>query len=52
MTRVHGNAAPAASIAAGLDIAVSAMIATYAFVEVRLGLTLAAISLTVLPFDD
>jgi enoyl-CoA hydratase/methylglutaconyl-CoA hydratase len=42
VTRVHG-------IVAASDIAVSATDATYAFTEVRLGLTPAAISLSVLP---
>jgi enoyl-CoA hydratase/methylglutaconyl-CoA hydratase len=50
VTRVHGNVrAGGIGIVAASDIAVSAEDATYAFTEVRLGLTPAAISLTVLP---
>jgi methylglutaconyl-CoA hydratase len=50
VTRVHGNVrAGGIGIVAASDIAVSAQDATYAFTEVRLGLTPAAISLTVLP---
>ena len=50
VTRVHGNVrAGGIGIVAASDIAVSAADATYAFTEVRLGLTPAAISLTVLP---
>jgi methylglutaconyl-CoA hydratase len=50
VTRVHGNVrAGGIGIVAASDIAVSAFDATYAFTEVRLGLTPAAISLSVLP---
>jgi methylglutaconyl-CoA hydratase len=50
VTRVHGNVrAGGIGIVAASDIAVSAADATYAFTEVRLGLTPAAISLTVVP---
>lgn len=50
VTRVHGNVrAGGIGIVAASDIAVSASDATYAFTEVRLGLTPAAISLSVLP---
>jgi methylglutaconyl-CoA hydratase len=50
VTRVQGNVrAGGIGIVAASDIAVSAKDATYAFTEVRLGLTPAAISLTVLP---
>ncbi len=50
VARVHGNVrAGGLGIVAACDIAVSAVEATYAFTEVRLGLTPAAISLTVLP---
>ena len=50
VTRVHGNVrAGGIGIVAASDIAVTAHDATYAFTEVRLGLTPAAISLTVLP---
>lgn len=50
VTRVHGNVrAGGIGIVAASDIAVSANDATYAFTEVRLGLTPAAISLSVLP---
>lgn len=50
VTRVHGNVrAGGIGIVAASDIAVSAVDATYAFTEVRLGLTPAAISLSVLP---
>ncbi len=50
VTRVHGNVrAGGIGIVAASDIAVSATDATYAFTEVRLGLTPAAISLSVLP---
>jgi methylglutaconyl-CoA hydratase len=50
VTRVHGNVrAGGIGIVAASDIAISATDATYAFTEVRLGLTPAAISLTVLP---
>ena len=50
VTRVHGNVrAGGIGIVAASDIAVGAEDATYAFTEVRLGLTPAAISLTVLP---
>ena len=50
VTRVHGNVrAGGIGIVAASDIAVSAYDASYAFTEVRLGLTPAAISLTVLP---
>jgi enoyl-CoA hydratase/methylglutaconyl-CoA hydratase len=50
VTRVHGNVrAGGIGIVAASDIAISATDATYAFTEVRLGLTPAAISLTVVP---
>jgi methylglutaconyl-CoA hydratase len=50
VARVHGNVrAGGIGIVAAADIAVSALDATYAFTEVRLGLTPAAISLSVLP---
>lgn len=50
VTRLHGNVrAGGIGIVAASDIAVSAEDATYAFTEVRLGLTPAAISLSVLP---
>lgn len=50
VSRVHGNVrAGGIGIVAASDIAISADDATYAFTEVRLGLTPAAISLTVLP---
>jgi enoyl-CoA hydratase/methylglutaconyl-CoA hydratase len=50
VTRVHGNVrAGGIGIVAASDIAISASDATYAFTEVRLGLTPAAISLSVLP---
>ena len=50
VTRVHGNVrAGGIGIVAASDVAVSAESATYAFTEVRLGLTPAAISLSVLP---
>ncbi len=50
VARVHGNVrAGGIGIVAASDIAVSAHDATYAFTEVRLGLTPAAISLSVLP---
>ena len=50
VTRVHGNVrAGGIGIVAASDIAISADDATYAFTEVRLGLTPAAISLSVLP---
>jgi enoyl-CoA hydratase/methylglutaconyl-CoA hydratase len=50
VTRVHGNVrAGGIGIVAASDIALSAADATYAFTEVRLGLTPAAISLSVLP---
>jgi methylglutaconyl-CoA hydratase len=50
VTRVHGAVrAGGIGIVAASDIAVSALDATYAFTEVRLGLTPAAISLSVLP---
>lgn len=50
VTRLHGNVrAGGIGIVAASDIAVSAADATYAFTEVRLGLTPAAISLSVLP---
>lgn len=50
VARVHGNVrAGGIGIVAASDIAVSAYDASYAFTEVRLGLTPAAISLTVLP---
>ena len=50
VARVHGNVrAGGIGIVAASDIAVSSFDATYAFTEVRLGLTPAAISLTVLP---
>ncbi len=50
VTRVHGNVrAGGIGIVAASDIAISGDTATYAFTEVRLGLTPAAISLSVLP---
>ena len=50
VARVHGNVrAGGIGIVAASDIAVSARDASYAFTEVRLGLTPAAISLSVLP---
>ncbi|HLN76253.1 MAG TPA: enoyl-CoA hydratase-related protein, partial [Nocardioidaceae bacterium] len=50
VTRLHGNVrAGGIGIVAASDIALSASDATYAFTEVRLGLTPAAISLSVLP---
>lgn len=50
VTRLHGNVrAGGIGIVAASDIALSAEDATYAFTEVRLGLTPAAISLSVLP---
>ena len=50
VTRLHGNVrAGGIGIVAASDIAISADDATYAFTEVRLALTPAAISLTVLP---
>ena len=50
VARVNGNVrAGGIGIVAASDIAVSALDATYAFTEVRLGLAAAAISLTVLP---
>src|SRR3954465_8565462 len=50
VARVHGNVrAGGIGIVAACDIAVSAFDATFAFTEVRLGLTPAAISLSVLP---
>ena len=50
VTRVHGSVrAGGIGIVAASDIAISADDATYAFTEVRLGLTPAAISLSVLP---
>jgi enoyl-CoA hydratase/methylglutaconyl-CoA hydratase len=50
VTRVHGAVrAGGIGIVAASDVAVSAADATYAFTEVRLGLTPAAISLSVLP---
>ena len=50
VTRVHGNVrAGGIGIVAASDIAISAADATFAFTEVRLGLTPAAISLTVVP---
>lgn len=50
VTRLHGNVrAGGIGIVAASDIAISAGDATYAFTEVRLGLTPAAISLSVLP---
>ena len=50
VARVHGNVrAGGIGIVAASDVAVSAQDATYAFTEVRLGLTPAAISLSVLP---
>jgi len=50
VTRVHGNVrAGGIGLVAASDIALSADDATYAFTEVRLGLTPAAISLSVLP---
>jgi methylglutaconyl-CoA hydratase len=50
VTRLHGNVrAGGIGIVAASDIAISATDATYAFTEVKLALTPAAISLTVLP---
>jgi len=50
VTRLHGNVrAGGIGIVAASDIAISAHDAAYAFSEVRLGLTPAAISLSVLP---
>lgn len=50
VTRVHGNVrAGGIGIVAASDVALSAADATFAFTEVRLGLTPAAISLSVLP---
>ena len=50
VTRVHGSVrAGGIGIVAASDVAMSATDATYAFTEVRLGLTPAAISLSVLP---
>ncbi len=50
VARVHGSVrAGGIGIVAACDVAISAAEATYAFTEVRLGLTPAAISLTVLP---
>jgi methylglutaconyl-CoA hydratase len=50
VARVHGHVrAGGIGIVAACDIAISTKQATYAFTEVRLGLTPAAISLTVLP---
>jgi enoyl-CoA hydratase/methylglutaconyl-CoA hydratase len=50
VTRVQGNVrAGGIGIVAASDVAISGEHATYAFTEVRLGLTPAAISLTVLP---
>ena len=50
VVRAHGNVrAGGIGVVAAADIALSADDATYAFTEVRLGLTPAAISLTVLP---
>jgi enoyl-CoA hydratase/methylglutaconyl-CoA hydratase len=50
VVRAHGNVrAGGIGIVAAADVALSADDATYAFTEVRLGLTPAAISLTVLP---
>ena len=50
VARVHGNVrAGGIGIVAACDIAISTDDATYAFTEVRLGLTPAAISLSVLP---
>jgi methylglutaconyl-CoA hydratase len=50
VARVHGNVrAGGIGIVAAADIAISAADATYAFTEVRLGLTPAAISVSVLP---
>ena len=50
VARVHGSVrAGGIGIVAAADVAVTADDATYAFTEVRLGLTPAAISLTVLP---
>ena len=50
VTRLHGNVrAGGIGIVAASDIAISAGDASYAFTEVHLGLTPAAISLTVLP---
>ncbi len=50
VTRVHGNVrAGGIGIVAASDIAITTTGSTYAFTEVRLGLTPAAISLSVLP---
>ena len=50
VVRAHGNVrAGGIGIVAAADVSLSADDATYAFTEVRLGLTPAAISLTVLP---
>ncbi|MGI8645419.1 MAG: enoyl-CoA hydratase-related protein [Nocardioides sp.] len=50
VARVHGSVrAGGIGIVAACDVALTASDATYAFTEVRLGLTPAAISLTVLP---
>jgi enoyl-CoA hydratase/methylglutaconyl-CoA hydratase len=50
VARVHGNVrAGGIGVVAACDVALSADDASYAFTEVRLGLTPAAISLTVLP---
>ncbi len=50
VTRLHGNVrAGGIGLVAASDIAISADDATYAFTEVKLALTPAAISLTVLP---
>ncbi len=50
VARVHGNVrAGGIGIVAACDVAVTAADATFAFTEVRLGLTPAAISLSVLP---
>ncbi|MGA9746251.1 MAG: enoyl-CoA hydratase-related protein [Nocardioides sp.] len=50
VTRVHGAVrAGGIGIVAASDVAITAADATYAFTEVRLGLTPAAISLTVVP---
>ena len=50
VTRLHGNVrAGGIGIVAASDVAISADDATYAFTEVKLALTPAAISLTVLP---
>ena len=50
VVRAHGHVrAGGIGIVAAADVAVSSLDATYAFTEVRLGLTPAAISLTVVP---